>query len=1059
MPFKFPTTSLAMKIVLWAFVPAAIILVAVALITFLAYQQVTEELVLERDREVTRLTAGQIAGDLIEYSEQLESVARSVGFVSDDVDAQMDALEGAKPRLSAFDGGVFILDSFGVVVASDSAIAGELGRDWSDHSFYRELVRSRVEGVPRPAFSGLIREQLSESSFVITAVAIIGEQDEFRGLIVGMFVIQPNHQSVFFGTLESMSSRDTGEIYILDSIGNVLYHTDSGLITDDFSASPVLEALPLGELGAERLREGEDIVASVAPVPGTDWTLVMEESWASLTSASQGYRDFLLILLGLGILVPTVVVAVGLGRILDPVRALIDAAQEVARGEFGRRINADTGDEIEELATQFNIMSAELAESYTTLERRVEDRTRELSTLNAIAAVVSRTLNLKHILSDALEKTVDLMELEAGGIGLQFPGEPTLTIEAHIGLDEQLLHDIDETSLESTSALDRLIRESGFRLAASVPLVSRGQTFGTLFIASRKQKDLTPQDVELLSSIGHHIGLAVQNARLYNAEQRRAEQFRVVTDVARRLTSILEVDTLLKEMVHLIKESFGYYLVELGVVEGEQVIYRSGAGGDWEEDFESFSLDINESTISGTVAATGEPLLVAEVSEDPRYYRARPTKTVSELAVPIRSKGEVIGVLNVESDRPRAFDKGDVEVLQSLAHHAAIAIQNAELFRSEHRRAEQFRVISEVGRHITSILDVDQLLYEIATLLKETFGYYLITIGLIEGDEIIFKAGAKTHWRDPVFRPPSLKVGGHGITAWVAQSGEPLLAPDVSKEPRFAFLEDAAETRSELAVALKTQSGILGVLNVESDQLNAFDESDVVVLQSLALQAAVAIENARLYEQGRELAVLEERSRLARDLHDAVTQTLFSASIIAEVLPRLWVKDGEEGMRRLEELRQLTRGALAEMRTLLVELRPADLEDAQLGELLQQLAEATSGRSRLPVEVQIDKERDLPLDVKIVFYRIAQEALNNIVKHSGANKVSIHLDASNDKTKLDILDDGKGFDSSSIGADHFGLSIMRERVDRVGAELNIQSGEGQGTTIHVAWSAGDDDPS
>src|SRR5690606_6306783 len=171
-------------------------------------------------------------------------------------------------------------------------------------------------------------------------------------------------------------------------------------------------------------------------------------------------------------------------------------------------------------------------------------------------------------------------------------------------------------------------------------------------------------------------------------------------------------------------------------------------------------------------------------------------------------------------------------------------------------------------------------------------------------------------------------------------------------------------------------------------------------------QAALAIENARLREQVQRSAVAAERNRLARDLHDAVTQTLFSTSLIADVLPRLWDRNQEEGKRRQAELRELTRGALAEMRTLLLELRPAALTEAKLADLLPQLAEAVTGRARLPVTVAVHGEAQLPLEVKLAFYRIAQEALNNVAKHSQAAQAAVELRREASGTTLLIQDNG-----------------------------------------------------
>ena len=201
----------------------------------------------------------------------------------------------------------------------------------------------------------------------------------------------------------------------------------------------------------------------------------------------------------------------------------------------------------------------------------------------------------------------------------------------------------------------------------------------------------------------------------------------------------------------------------------------------------------------------------------------------------------------------------------------------------------------------------------------------------------------------------------------------------------------------------------------------------------------------------KEKTAVEERTRLARDLHDAVSQTLFSTSLIAEVLPKLWERNKEDGLKKLEEVRQLTRGALAEMRTLLFELRPAALADADLNDLLRQLAESVIGRARVPVTLKIDGTREVPSDVKIVLYRIAQEALNNIAKHSGASQAQVSLRCQPHRITLQITDNGHGFDISKVATGSFGLNNMKERAAQIGAALQIDSKIDQGTEITVDW--------
>ncbi len=199
-------------------------------------------------------------------------------------------------------------------------------------------------------------------------------------------------------------------------------------------------------------------------------------------------------------------------------------------------------------------------------------------------------------------------------------------------------------------------------------------------------------------------------------------------------------------------------------------------------------------------------------------------------------------------------------------------------------------------------------------------------------------------------------------------------------------------------------------------------------------------------------AVTAERTRLARDLHDAVTQTLFSSSLIAEVLPDLWEMDVEEAKNSTEELRQLTRGALAEMRTLLLELRPATLTQTHLKELIKQLCEAFIGRSRLPITLNIEGDCVLPPEVQVAFYRIAQESLNNVFKYARAKQVNVSLFLSPKLVRFETCDNGIGFDLSTTRPTSLGLRIMRERAEAIGAQFNISSTLGSGTCVEVTWN-------
>jgi PAS domain S-box-containing protein len=254
-----------------------------------------------------------------------------------------------------------------------------------------------------------------------------------------------------------------------------------------------------------------------------------------------------------------------------------------------------------------------------------------------------------------------------------------------------------------------------------------------------------------------------------------------------------------------------------------------------------------------------------------------------------------------------------------------------------------------------------------------------------------------------------------------------------------------------LAVPLMIKDEVYGAIALYYEEPREFSREEIEMAVAFSDQAALAIENARLRVQAEQMAVAAERSRLARELHDAVTQTLFSTSLIADVLPRLWERDQNEARRRLDELRQLTRGALAEMRTLLLELRPSSLIEVELPALLRQLAEATTGRVRIPVALMIEGQCRLPPDTQIAFYRIAQEALNNMARHANAGKAAIDLHCRADEVELRISDNGQGFDPGCVAIEHMGLSIMRERAEAIGATLRVESQPGSGAQIIVIW--------
>jgi len=370
------------------------------------------------------------------------------------------------------------------------------------------------------------------------------------------------------------------------------------------------------------------------------------------------------------------------------------------------------------------------------------------------------------------------------------------------------------------------------------------------------------------------------------------------------------------------------------------------------------------------------------------------------------------------------------------------------------RRTERLKAIDETGQQISSILELDELLPYVAKSMVDTFGYDMVRMfhatDCCVGRMVICARGTCSAPFEVDLTRPDLDdtdlsgaapaAGAIDVIATVARTEEAVI-------PGPGGLE--------LAVPIRVGDRLAGILDVVASETRPLDEEDVLAARTLADQLAIAIENSRLYEQASESAASQERQRLARDLHDAVSQTLFSVSLIAEVLPRIYARDPEQGAARLEELRQLTRGALAEMRTLLLELRPAALAEANLSDLLKQLGEAVTGRARIPVTLNIGAAPELPTDVRLAFYRITQEALSNVAKHSGATKATLRLEPLENRpggARLTVEDDGAGFDLAGAGGGRLGLGIMKERAEAVGAHVIVRSAPAEGTTVSVTWA-------
>jgi signal transduction histidine kinase len=275
-----------------------------------------------------------------------------------------------------------------------------------------------------------------------------------------------------------------------------------------------------------------------------------------------------------------------------------------------------------------------------------------------------------------------------------------------------------------------------------------------------------------------------------------------------------------------------------------------------------------------------------------------------------------------------------------------------------------------------------------------------------------------------------------------------MLAQDKFKFEIFGSPED---TQSGLAVLLRRRDRVLGLMSVESYALSTYTDDDLELLELLAAHAAIALENTRLYQQAQTLAAVEERNRLARDLHDSVTQSLYSLTLLAEGWRRLAQRGRLADLdSALAELGEIAQQSLKEMRLLIYELRPPALEQEGLLGALHQRLGAVERRAGIEARLIAEELIDLPSQVEQGIYRITQEALNNALKHARATSITVFVRTNGKRIEVEVIDNGCGFEPEKLnGQPGLGLISMRERAEQMGGEIEIESKLGEGTTVKV----------
>jgi signal transduction histidine kinase len=530
------------------------------------------------------------------------------------------------------------------------------------------------------------------------------------------------------------------------------------------------------------------------------------------------------------------------------------------------------------------------------------------------------------------------------------------------------------------------------------------------------------------------------------------------------LVKDVSLETLLERIATVACEQVDARYAAVGVLDDAGKLKQFISVGMTEDEIKRMQHPPRGLGMIGALMNSEEPIRLADLTRDARSvgYSPHHPKMRSFLGVPIRAADLRLGQIYLtEKIGLNEFTADDEKIIQMLAAYASAAIQNARLYErlrerdaAMTRRSEDASLLNDIASTLTSSLEMDEILSKTLALVMNYMKVEAGEIFLLEDDKqtlrMVLHRGqaAEAFWNRSRFHV------GEGFPGLVAQSGEPVVSVDLAGDARFA--RDAvvqAGFQQFACLPLKASGNLVGVLSVATRGQSPFDARDVQLLSAVGNWAGLAIENARLHQNARRLAVLEERERIGMDLHDGTIQSIYGVGLSLEnVLHTLGEGETQTKGRvkhAIDDLNQIIR----DIRTYILDLRPRQMVNENLLDGLKRLASEYRVNTLASATVNGAKAKldGLPQAHSMALFHICQESLANVAKHAAAKRVSVNVWTTDERVVMEIRDNGKGFDpdkmSKSIG---HGLANMQTRVRAVGGEVDISSAPGEGTTI-LAW--------
>ncbi len=399
-----------------------------------------------------------------------------------------------------------------------------------------------------------------------------------------------------------------------------------------------------------------------------------------------------------------------------------------------------------------------------------------------------------------------------------------------------------------------------------VPMIYKNNVEGVITVQNYEKENVySPMHEDFLSSLAARAAVVVANTRLIHGEIRRAKELSLMNQIAHRLTRTLDVDAICQSTTRSILQKFKNFIAAIFLVEGERLLLRKLSAGFRSEVPRNMQMTFGQGIV-GSAARQGCTMVANDVTRHPTFLSLGQTSTKSEVAIPLKIARRTIGVLDLQCNKLNAFNPGSVRVLELIADRLSVALHNARLYEDVTNHAKELAVSFAIAKSLISTSKLDAVLSRILQVIRNTFGYANCAILLIDKNrkELYIKAAHGYPIR--FWRTTRLNINKkEGITGYVAATGQLFYAPDVSKVPFYAQWKKSV--RSEAAVPLKIKGEVIGVLDIESEHLNAFSEKDLRIFSVFASQAAIAIENARLFDETVSLSLTDGLTRIANRRH------------------------------------------------------------------------------------------------------------------------------------------------------------------------------------------------